>query len=100
MNLSLILQYLLIGLMVFLSLLFMVRKLVPRFGLQWQAEFADALTQPSRFVLVRALGRILQPKQAASSCDSGCSTCDGCGSNETSKEPLAERPITLHPRRH
>lgn len=98
---NLTLQYLLIGLLVAGSIVYMLRKLAPQLWLRWQTAWAASLDQPSHSAAVRSFGRFLQPKQGESGgChsggDSSCSACKACAPDEPASS--AEQPLTFHPR--
>jgi hypothetical protein len=76
---SLVIQYVVIGLVVLASVLYAFRKLAPLLTNRWLAAASIQLSQPHRAALLRALGRRLQPSQATGSCSDGCSTCGACG---------------------
>ena len=97
---SLFLQYLVIGLMVLGSLMFMLRKFVPQFGLRWQMAWAAGLGKPSHPAIVRALGRWMQPAQGEGGCGSGCNTCNSCSAGQNEPTSSSERPLTFYPRRN
>lgn len=98
---NLTLQYLLIGVLVVGSAIYMLRKLAPQLSRRWQATWAASLDQPSHSSALRSLGRFLQPKEGESGgChsggDSSCSACKACGPGESA--PEAEQPLIFHPR--
>jgi hypothetical protein len=95
---NMLLQYAVIGIIVLASLFYTLRKLVPQVG-RWQTACAARLNQPSHSGMVRALGRLLQPRQSAAGCDSGCNTCHGCSTESTEQTPPREQPLTFHAKR-
>lgn len=87
MSTGLLIQYIVLGLIVAVSVLVLVRKLAPQFSNRWLAAASIRLSRrDSRFL--QALGRRLQPKQATGNCADGCSTCGACGP----KKPAAVSP--------
>lgn len=97
MSTGLVLQYCVIGAVVAASCGVMVRKLAPGWSARGIARVAARLAEPQRAAWSRWLGRRLSRSTgAASGCDSGCSTCGGCG---TAAAPTAdEAPLTFKPR--
>jgi hypothetical protein len=94
---SLLIQYLVIGLVVLASALYAFRKLAPLLTNRWLAAASIRFSQPNHAAWLRALGGRLQPKQATGSCSDGCSTCGACGpkppaSAKTDTIPLEFRP--------
>ena len=100
MTTSLLVQYIVIGLLVLASVLYAFRKLAPQLSSRWLAAASIRFNQPQQAGWLRALGRRLQPKQATGSCSDGCSTCGSCGP----KPPVSARPgavpLEFRPRRH
>jgi hypothetical protein len=88
MSTGLLVQYVVIGLVVLASVLIVLRKLAPKPTSRWLAACSIRFNQPGRAAWLRAIGRRLQPKQAAGDCSDGCSTCNACGP----KLPAAARP--------
>ena len=88
MSSSLLMQYVVIGVVVVASALIVLRKLAPKLTNRWLAAASIHFSRPERAVWVRAFGRRLQPKQATGNCSDGCSTCGACGP----KPPAAARP--------
>ncbi|WP_180970477.1 DUF6587 family protein [Burkholderia sp. WAC0059] len=83
MNTGLYLQYAVIVLLVAASSVYLFRRLAPRAAARWQTSAAASLAKTRRPRAVRALGRWLEPRAAASGdCDSGCGGCSGCGKAE------------------
>ena len=79
MTTGLLLQYVVIGAVVLASAMVALRKLAPQLTSRWLAAAAMRLDRPGHAAWRRALGRRLQPKQAAGHCGDGCSTCNACG---------------------
>lgn len=97
MSMSLLIQYLVIGVIVLVSALITFRKLAPQLTSRWLAALALRLDRPGHAAWQRALARRLQPKQASGDCSDGCSTCSACGP----KPPAAARevqPLEFRPR--
>lgn len=88
MSTSLLVQYVVIGLVVLASVLIVFRKLAPKLTNRWMAAASIRFSRPERAAWVRAFGRRLQPKEATGDCSDGCSTCGACGP----KPPAAARP--------
>jgi hypothetical protein len=87
MSTSLLVQYVVIGLIVLASALIVFRKLAPKLTNRWLAAASIHFSRHGRAAWVRAMGRHLQPKQATGNCSDGCSTCGACGP----KPPAAAR---------
>ena len=87
MSTSLLVQYVVIGLVVLASALIVLRKLAPTLTNRWLAAASIRYSRPGRAAWMRAFGQRLQPKQATGNCSDGCSTCGACGS----KPPAAAR---------
>ncbi len=98
MSTSLLLQYLVIALAVLASMLIVVRKLAPKLGNRWMAAMSIHYNQPERSAWSRALGRLLQPKQATGDCSDGCSTCGACGPKRPAAAQTASVPLEFRPR--
>jgi len=98
MSMSLLLQYVVIGVVVLISVVVAFRKLAPQLSSRWLAAASIRFSQPGHAAWLRAMGQRLQPKQATGSCSDGCSTCGACGS----KPPAAARtdtvPLEFRPR--
>jgi len=88
-------QYAVIGVVVAASCVVMVRKLAPAWASRRQTALAARLGGQRNPVL-RWLGQRLAPAAAAGGCDSGCSTCGGCGTPDG--PPPEESPLTFKPR--
>ena len=88
MSTSLLVQYVVIGLVVLASVLIVFRKLAPKLTNRWMAAASIRFSRPGRAAWVRAFGRRLQPKEATGDCSDGCSTCGACGP----KRPAVARP--------
>ena len=87
MSISLLVQYVVIGVVVLASVLIVLRKLAPKLTNRWLAAMSIHFSRPERSGWIRAFGRRLQPKQATGNCSDGCSTCGACGP----KHPAAAR---------
>jgi hypothetical protein len=103
MSTGLVLQYVTVGLIVLVSLLVVLRKLVPRLTARWLAAAALRLDRPDAPAWKRALARVLQPKQTTGNCSDGCDTCGACGPkppavahSSAGAEPM---PLGFRPRR-
>lgn len=98
MSMSLLVQYVVIGVVVLISIVVAFRKLAPKLSNRWLASASMSFSQPGRAGWLRAMGQRLQPKQATGSCSDGCSTCGACGP----KPPIAARgdavPLEFRPR--
>ncbi len=88
-------QYLIIGLLVAASLLYMARKLAPAVSWRWQARLGSWLVR-RRGAPWQALGRRILPPARAGGCGGGA--CDGCGDSGDTLPPL-EQKISFHRRR-
>lgn len=99
MSTGLLLQYVVIGVIVLISVLIVVRKLAPMLTNRWLAAASIHFSRSGRAAWVRALGLRLQPKQATGNCSDGCGTCGSCGP----KPPAAARtdaiPLEFRSRR-
>lgn len=98
MSKGLLIQYIVLGLIVAISVLVLLRKLAPALTNRWLASASIRFSRPDRSAWVRALGRRLQPKQAIGSCSDGCSTCGGCGPKQSADAKAAARPLEFRPR--
>ncbi|OOG64906.1 hypothetical protein B0E46_05810 [Rhodanobacter sp. B04] len=87
MSTSLLVQYVVIGLVVLASALIVFRKLAPQLTNRWLAAASIRFSRPGHAAWLRAFGQRLQPKQATGNCSDGCSTCGACGP----KPPAAAR---------
>lgn len=99
MSSGLLVQYVVIGVVVLISVLIVFRKLAPKLSSRWLAAASIALSRPGRAAWIRRLGRRLQPAQGTGDCSDGCSTCGSCGP----KPPAAARagepmPLEFRPR--
>ena len=98
MSTSLLVQYVVIGLVVLASALYAFRKLAPQLTNRWLAAASIRFTRPGHAAWMRTVGRHLQPKQATGNCSDGCSTCGACGP----KPPVHVRgeavPLEFRPR--
>ncbi|SFH79881.1 hypothetical protein SAMN04515618_103176 [Collimonas sp. OK307] len=91
----LVIQAIVIGLAVIASLIYACRRLMPATSQRWQAALADSLSASSRPVVLRAIGKRLQPEAAAGGCGSGCGSCStGCGSGSAA----VEQPVQFRER--
>lgn len=105
MSTGLLIQYLVLGLIVAISLLVVFRKLAPQLTSRWLAAASIRLSR-SDSRLSKRLARRLQPKQGSGDCSDGCSTCGACGpkppasamSHGTGVEQMrrAVEPMPLH----
>lgn len=81
-----------ISLVVLLSVLYVLRKLVPKWVRGRQLAFATMLNQPSHSFLVRKLGSFMTPDDSSGGgCGSGCSSCSSCGSEPTSQDKTEKK---------
>jgi hypothetical protein len=98
MSMGLLLQYVVIGVVVLISVVVTFRKLAPKLSNRWLAAASIRFSRPEHAAWLRAMGQRLQPKQATGSCSDGCSTCGACGP----KPPAAARtdtvPLEFRPR--
>ncbi len=79
MTTGLLVQYVVIGLLVLVSVLVVFRKLAPKLTNRWLAVASIRLSRPEQASWLRVVGRRLQPKQATGNCSDGCDTCGACG---------------------
>ncbi|CAN5407219.1 hypothetical protein BH09PSE6_BH09PSE6_16170 [soil metagenome] len=65
----------------------------------WSAfvKTAPRLAQRLRIQLARSVGREVREVSSGAGCDTGCSSCDGCGSGKSSEAETHR--IVIHPRR-
>lgn len=50
--------------------------------------------------LRRTLGlKVAEPSNAAAGCDSGCGSCNNCGTTKTESPPADEAPLHFQPRK-
>lgn len=94
MSKSLLIQYIVLGLIVAISVLVLFRKLAPQLSSRWLAAVSIRLSRSdSRFV--KALGHRVQPKQGTGDCGDGCSTCGSCGPKKPVVAPEDTQPMPL-----
>lgn len=98
MNMSLLLQYVVIGLAVLASALYAFRKLAPQITSRWLATASIHFSAPEHAAWLRAFGRRLQPKQATGNCSDGCSTCGACGPKPPASARGEAMPLEFKPR--
>lgn len=98
MSTSLLVQYIVIGLLVLASVIYAFRKLAPALTNRWLASASIHFSQPGHAAWVRAFGRRLQPKQATGSCSDGCSTCGACGPKPPASAKGDAIPLEFRPR--
>jgi len=99
MSAGLLLQYVVVGLVVLVSVLIVFRKLAPKLTNRWLASASIRFNQPGRGAWARAFGRRLQPKEATGDCSDGCGTCGACGPKPPAARPGEPRPLEFRPRR-
>ncbi len=76
-----------IGLIVLMSVLYILRKLMPKWVHGRQLALATMLAQPSHSFLVRKLGSFMAPGElSGGGCGSGCSSCSSCGSEPVTQD--------------
>jgi len=97
MSTSLLIQYIVIGLVVAASALVAFRKLAPQLTSRWLAAAAIRLSR-SDSRLMKGLGRRLQPSQGTGDCSDGCSTCGACGPKRTATAKGDAMPLHFRPR--
>jgi len=85
---GLLVQYVVIGLLVLISVLVVFRKLAPKRSARWLAAVALRLDRPHAAAWARWLAHAMQPKQTTGNCSDGCDTCGACGP----KPPAAAHP--------
>jgi hypothetical protein len=95
---SLLLQYVVIGLVVLISVLAVFRKLAPQVSNRWLAAASISFSRSERAGWLRALGQRLQPKQATGDCSDGCSTCGACGTKPPAAAKTEAMPLEFRPR--
>lgn len=95
-----VLQTTIIAIILAMSILHVSRKLAPNWMYKHQAALADNLSLPSRSIVLRRLGKFIQPSATSGDgCGSGCNTCASCDSNPNKNqgntaEPAADtRPL-------
>lgn len=91
MSASLLVQYIVVGLIVAASVLIAFRKLMPQLSNRWLAAASIRFARKRDSRLAQVLSRRLQPKQATGNCADGCSTCGACGP----KKPVAARAAAM-----
>jgi hypothetical protein len=98
MSTGLLVQYVVIGLLVLVSVLVVFRKLAPKLTTRWLAASSIELSQPGHASWLRAFGKRLQPKQATGNCSDGCDTCGACGSKPPAAAKTQAMPLEFRPR--
>jgi hypothetical protein len=98
MSTGLLLQYMVIGLIVLISVLVVFRKLAPKVSNRWMASASISFSRPGRAGWMRAMGRRMQPKQATGDCSDGCSTCGACGTKPPAAAHTQAVPLEFRPR--
>ncbi|TFW27651.1 DUF6587 family protein [Massilia horti] len=84
-------QYLVVGLIVVLALLYVAAKYLPA---SWRARIVYKLSRRGT-----RQSRLAQWVADADSCGSGCDSCKACEDEEPAQEPTGHRVIKLHERR-
>jgi len=97
---SLLVQYVVIGLIVLISALYAFRKLAPQLTNRWLAAASIHFSRPGHAAWVRSFGHRLQPKQATGNCSDGCSTCGACGPKPPASAHRDAVPLHFRPRQH
>lgn len=93
------LQALAVGLAVGWALLSVWSRYFPNARRTLQQQLALGLVAPGRAAVLRRLGRaLLASPPTAAGCDSGCRSCDGCGSTAP-RTQTNEQPLEFHRRR-
>jgi hypothetical protein len=100
MTASLLVQYIVIGVLVLISAAVTFHKVVPMASTRLLASASARLNKPWRAAWLRALGRRLQPKQATGNCGDGCSTCGSCGPKPPASARPGVQPLEFRPRNH
>ncbi len=98
MSTSLLVQYVMIGLIVLASTLIVFRKLAPTLTNRWLAAASIHFSRSGRAAWVRAFGQRLQQKQATGNCSDGCSTCGACGSKPPAAARTGSAPLEFRAR--
>jgi hypothetical protein len=98
MSTSLLVQYVMIGLIVLASTLIVFRKLAPTLTNRWLAAASIHFSRSGRAAWLRAFGQRLQPKQATGNCSDGCSTCGACGSKPPAAARTGSAPLEFRAR--
>jgi hypothetical protein len=90
-----VVQNVIISMVVLLSVLYILRKLMPKWIRGKQLALATMLNQPSRMLVLRKLGSFMTPGEAsAGGCGSGCSSCSSCDSApEAAPAETEEKPL-------
>ncbi|HTH60006.1 MAG TPA: DUF6587 family protein [Paraburkholderia sp.] len=101
MNVGLVVQYAVIGLLVVASAVYMLRRLAPTLTTRGQAALAGRLLKPGRTRFAQRVGRALQPRAATGNCGDGCGTCGSCGTGSDAGQAAGtdEKPLTFQPYR-
>lgn len=82
-----VLQNVIIAIILAMSVLHVTRKLAPNWMYRHQAALAESLSLSSRSILLRRLGKFVQPSTTSGGgCGSGCNTCASCDSNPNKEE--------------
>jgi hypothetical protein len=97
MNMGLLIQYVVIGLVVAASVLVAFRKLAPQLTSRWLAAASMRMSR-SDSRLMQRLGRRLQPRQGTGDCSDGCSTCGACGPKPPAAAKGEAMPLQFRPR--
>ncbi|MGA7436770.1 MAG: DUF6587 family protein [Luteibacter sp.] len=91
-----LIQGLIIGVVVLISLYVAFRKLLPKTSTRVMAGVSASLNHEGRAGVLRAIGRKVQPASASGSCGDGCGSCNSCG-----PAPVAQndaQPLTFKSR--
>jgi hypothetical protein len=90
-----IVQGVIIALVVAVATYVAFRKLLPKTSTRVMARISASLNHEGRSVVVRSLGRRMQPATATGSCGDGCGSCGSCGPTplvKTEAQPLHFKP--------
>jgi hypothetical protein len=90
-----IVQGVIIALVVAVAAYVAFRKLLPKTSTRVMARISVSLNHEGRSVVVRSLGRRMQPATATGSCGDGCGSCGSCGPTQpvkTEAQPLHFKP--------
>ena len=98
MSTGLLVQYVVIGLIVLVSVLAVFRKFAPKLTNRWMAAASIRFSQPGHAAWLRAIGQRLQPKQATGDCNDGCSTCGACGPKPPASARTQSMPLEFRSR--
>jgi hypothetical protein len=98
MSTGLLVQYVVIGLLVLVSVLVVFRKLAPQLTNRWLAAASISFSRPGRAPWLHSLAQRLQPKQATGNCSDGCSTCGACGAKPPAAAKTQAMPLEFRPR--